>query len=170
MSYNYLWRAWYNMIKRCTDPSAPNYQLYGGRGITVCRSWLTSFSRFSADVGSRPGDGYSLDRINNDSGYRKSNVRWATGVEQANNRRSSVRINGKSPREVSNECGVSMAAIYKRLQKGMVDDAVASPADLRLKPIRHGSIAGYSRGCKCVLCKAANAKKRRDYLNKKRNQ
>ena len=31
--------------------------------------------------------GRSLDRINNDDGYRPGNVRWATAKEQANNKR-----------------------------------------------------------------------------------
>jgi hypothetical protein len=40
-------------------------------------------------MGSRP-EGKSLDRIDVNKGYRKSNCRWAAAAEQNNNRRPST--------------------------------------------------------------------------------
>lgn len=82
-----LFNTWYLMIRRCTVESAPNYQYYGGRGITVCDRWLHSFDSFIEDMGERP-DGCSLDRIDNALGYSLDNCRWATPLEQAANRRA----------------------------------------------------------------------------------
>jgi hypothetical protein len=78
------------MIRRCQNVRAANYNDYGGRGITVCEEWK-KFEVFLADLGERP-EGHTLDRINNDLGYSKSNCRWATDEQQCSNRRSSRRI------------------------------------------------------------------------------
>lgn len=45
-----------------------------------------NFEEFWEELGKRP-DGKSLDRINPWGNYEKGNVRWATHVEQCNNRR-----------------------------------------------------------------------------------
>ena len=78
--------SWAAMKSRCTNPNEIHYERYGGRGISVCDRWQ-SYEGFLADMGRRPSPQHSLDRINNDANYDKSNCRWATKKEQANNRR-----------------------------------------------------------------------------------
>ena len=74
-----------NMIQRCTNSNYHRYKDYGGRGIKVCKSWL-KFENFLKDMGIRP-EGKTLDRKNNNGNYCKSNCKWSTPKEQANNRR-----------------------------------------------------------------------------------
>lgn len=79
------YRAWQNMLARCTQPSSPAYRYYKARGITVCRRWRR-FAHFLADMGERPV-GTTLDRFPDNGGnYRPGNCRWATKIQQANNR------------------------------------------------------------------------------------
>lgn len=81
------YRAWTAMRYRCGNPNSSSWNHYGGRGIKVCPQW-NDFKVFLADVGRRPSPKHSLDRINNDGHYEPGNVRWATIVEQANNKRT----------------------------------------------------------------------------------
>jgi hypothetical protein len=84
---------WQGMRNRCFNPNVESYPLYGGRGITVCDRWCigdgeqTGFECFFADIGPRPSKVHSLDRVDPDGNYQPGNVRWASNLEQANNRR-----------------------------------------------------------------------------------
>ncbi len=79
------------MKQRCLNPRAGKYPTYGGRGITLCPEWLT-FEGFYNDMGSKPSPTHSIDRIDNDGPYEKSNCRWASLTEQANNKSNSRRL------------------------------------------------------------------------------
>lgn len=74
------------MKSRCFNPATPEFDRYGGRGITICDRWANSFENFFADVGVRPSPRHSLDRWPDPDGdYEPNNVRWATQQEQARN-------------------------------------------------------------------------------------
>lgn len=79
--------TWKMMKNRCGDPTRKDY---AGRGIKVCDRWQ-QFENFVTDMGERP-EGKTLDRIKTDGDYEPGNCRWATPLEQMNNRRTSDRL------------------------------------------------------------------------------
>ena len=115
-----MYRIWSTMWQRCTNPRNGKYPLYGARGITVCKAW-EDFAVFKADMGPRPDDSYTLDRIDPNGNYEPGNVRWATQIEQQNNRRDNRRVvyGGESLTiaEIGRRTGVSPNLIRQRIDR-----------------------------------------------------
>lgn len=89
MSRKSIHNVWHAMRQRCNNPKCKVYKNYGGRGIKVCEQWdgPDGFAQFLKDVGERPDEKLTLDRIDNDGNYEPSNVRWATRKQQSANSR-----------------------------------------------------------------------------------
>ena len=120
-----LRKIWMSMRQRCNNPNAANYHLYGGRGIKVCDRWNgdNGFENFVNDMGERPTDKHSIDRIDVNRNYCPENCRWATRKEQENNKRNNNRVvlNGESI-TVSQLCetiAVNRNFIYQLLKRGV---------------------------------------------------
>ena len=108
------------MKSRCLNPNHPAYKDYGARGITLDPRWL-EFTNFLADMGEPPPNG-SIERIDNNAGYRPDNCRWATQLEQNWNTRIVRRltIDGitKPLPEWCNELGIRPAIVNQRIRRG----------------------------------------------------
>lgn len=118
---NATYRCWQNMLNRCRNRKLPNTQNYSGRGITVCKRW-EQYEGFLADMGPKPGPGYSLERINNSGNYVPGNVKWATRKEQNRNKRTNrlLTFNGKTLclEAWAEEIKVQSRTLWQRLRRG----------------------------------------------------
>jgi hypothetical protein len=133
------YRIWQCMKARCGNPKNADYPDYGGRGIKVCTRWKNSFSKFLCDMGKRPSSKYSIDRFPDCNGdYDPENCRWATGSEQARNRRNKLLITcegqTKNIDDWSDISGIKYITIYQRIKRGIpAKEAIFSPVGSQIK-------------------------------------
>ncbi len=82
---------WRGIKDRCLNQNNSRFNLYGGRGITICKEWKDDFQAFY-DWSMKNGyaDNLSIDRIDVNGNYEPSNCRWADDKTQANNKTTSV--------------------------------------------------------------------------------
>lgn len=131
-----LYRFWQSMKDRCLNPLSWNFCNYGGRGIAMHPAWVSSFPAFEAwfnrafNCDEIPA-GLSMDRINNDGPYRPGNLRLATWLVQANNRRGVRKIlfHGRvmSISELARKVGKNRKTIWSRIvkQHKTLEEAIA---------------------------------------------
>lgn len=114
--------VWLSMKARCYNKNYCSYKRYGGRGIKVSKRW-NNFMYFYLDMGKRPSKKYSIERINNNGNYTKSNCKWVLFTEQSKNRSTNVKITINNKTNLLSEWliyyKVSPPLYHKRLQKGI---------------------------------------------------
>lgn len=106
------------MKTRCTNPKVAKFKDYGARGITICPQWM-SFTGFLADMGEAP-PGLTLERDDVNGNYEPSNCRWAARMEQAQNKRTRVSVDGElmTKKQAAKKLGLHPGTIHNRLRRG----------------------------------------------------
>lgn len=128
--------TWSSMLSRAGTGSWSN--------VTVCRRW-SSFINFLEDMGEAP-PGLSLDRIDCTGNYEPGNCRWATMVEQQNNRTNNRLVNYRGETRTLaqwvKELGLNYARVHARLKLGWTPEdaltlSVVSPGCAHLTQLGH---------------------------------
>lgn len=127
------YKSWAAMTGRCLNDNGADFPKWGAVGVTICERWRT-FENFLADMGERPS-GMTLDRYPNPHGnYEPANCRWATPMQQGQNRRNNARfyfhgekltisqIKERAPSVIDDE------TIRRRVKRGWpMDEALTRP-------------------------------------------
>ena len=125
MTNTRFWKIWQGMKWRATDTTDKNY---AGRGITVCDEWV-SFDNFYKDMYESYSEELTIERVDVNLPYCKSNCRWATNMEQQSNKRNNRYLTYLGQKihlaELVRLSGFSKMMLVMRLNKGMsADEAV----------------------------------------------
>ena len=130
------YESWAHIIQRCTNPRNRAFKDYGGRGLPIEPDFRESYQVFydyvSTQLGPRPSPQHTIDRIDNNLGYVRGNLRWATRTEQGNNKRNNHRVtwNGRTLTlaQWSRELPMSRRTLAHRLERGWsVEQAFTIP-------------------------------------------
>lgn len=132
---------WKGIIDRCYNKNNKHYYNYGGRGIKVCDEWKDKTYGFENFLEWIEKDGnyndiLTLDRINNDGDYSPYNCRWATRIDQNNNKRVNRIVEYKGKKytisNLAREYNMDRRLLDARINHGWsIEDAVDIP---KMKP------------------------------------
>lgn len=145
-----VYSIWTNIKTRCYNSNNPNFKNYGKRGIKVCNLWKYSYIYFKNDIGIRPSENHSIDRIDNNGNYScghcsecvrnnwSFNVRWATPFQQGNNRRETIYLTSnnvtKTISEWSLELNIPRETMKTRYERGYCHPCILRPRGPKRHP------------------------------------
>lgn len=146
---------WASMKQRCHNPNSDDYKHYGARGIRVCERWANSFAAFLEDMGERPSQSHTLERVDNNRGYEPGNVRWATWTDQQRNKRSNVLLTYRGKTQTmaawAEQSGIPYSAMQSRRARGwsaeeIIETPIGGADTARLKAATAGNNRGERNG------------------------
>lgn len=116
------YQAWINIKERCYNPNNTRYSNYGGKGITMCQTWVNSFDTFLEDISFAPTGEHMLGRKDITGNYNKDNCKWMLSKEISNNKSNTILITyndvTKTVCEWSASTNISEGCLRKRLKEG----------------------------------------------------
>ena len=116
-----LYNVWCGIKQRCEYKKHVAYDRYGGKGIKMSDEWK-DFMTFYNDMSEGYSKGLSIERLDSNGDYCKSNCKWATTTEQANNKKNNriVTVDGVTD-TLANTCrihGFEYFFVLRKLHSG----------------------------------------------------
>ena len=111
MSNERVYKIWVDIKVRCYNENSAHFENYGGRGIKMCDRWKDSFENFYNDMGDRPSNKHSIERLDVNKDYSPENCIWTTHDKQCRNRRM----------RSDNKTGVNGVSLKKTLMRNKKD-------------------------------------------------
>lgn len=125
-----IYHVFHDMHSRCYNIGHRRYKDWGGRGIAVYREWhdIHVFVSWAKRSGYSPR--LTIDRIDNNGDYSPANCRWATMVQQGNNRRISYNGETLTLTEWARRLGLHPVTLSQRLKAWPLEKALTEPLHL----------------------------------------
>jgi hypothetical protein len=119
----------HGMKTRCFDSNFKYFHRYGGRGIGLCKEWLSFPNFYKWAISNGYQNNLTIDRIDVDGNYEPSNCRWATMKEQHRNRTNNVlyKIDEQLilQTDIRGKYGIPRSTIFSRMKKGLsIEEAI----------------------------------------------
>jgi hypothetical protein len=126
--------------QRCTNPSNPNHHSYGARGIQFCFKTALDAAQQILDALGPPPEGMELDRRDNHGHYAIGNLRWATRLEQVQNRRNTQWVTYQGQRVLLQDFNSPYSAVTaaRYARQGMTGEQIMDQAKLAIQQKRKG--------------------------------
>lgn len=115
-----LYDVWTQMLQRCRNPENKSYPSYGGRGIEVAPEWhdFVTFQKWAQSNEYAPG--LTIDREENDQGYRPGNCRWVSNKINSRNRSKVLMVVWEglnvALNDVAERHGLKLNTVYSRFK------------------------------------------------------
>ena len=136
LSHHRLYGTWRQMNRRCNDPDADNYYLYGGAGVTVCPEWhwdnKDGLANFVKDMYPTFVEGHQLDKdklaiSGQPKVYSKATCCWVTPAD--NVREAKAILNVEQVKEIkqklNNKASFTVLAREYGVAKSTINDIKA---------------------------------------------
>lgn len=136
-----------SMKDRCYNKNNKRYKNYGIRGIKVCDEWLNkengfmNFYNWAMENGYR--DDLTIDRIDVNGNYEPNNCRWATIMQQSNNKSNNHYFIYKNERHTISEwsklLNIKKEILYDRINNSKIplDNIFTKPIGRNRKIIQY---------------------------------
>ncbi len=127
ISTSTFYRKWDSMRSRCYRKNSTHYASYGGRGIKIDWKIFEDFKKdmYKSYLRHRKEHGdeeTTIDRIDVNGDYSKSNCRWATNKQQGRNRRNNVFVEYKGNKIVASAfcelTGLNKTTVCRKIKLG----------------------------------------------------
>ncbi|WP_052001987.1 hypothetical protein [Halalkalibacter wakoensis] len=127
LSNTRLHSIWRKMKHRCSNPNSSRYSSYGGRGISLSPEWENDFMAFYTwAIQNGYEDHLTIERINVNGNYDRSNCSWITMKDQGRNKQNTlyVEFNGyKKPLiEWAEDFNIPYKTLTTRYYRGWRDE------------------------------------------------
>lgn len=129
-----LYHIWHSMIQRCYNKNDKAFHNYGGRGITVCEDWKSSYQSFKTwalENGYKRG--LWIDRSDNNGPYSPANCSFQTPKRQQRNKRTNVMVTidgiTRCMSDWADDAGISLSTIKRRIELNWNGKDLLKPVD-----------------------------------------
>ncbi len=135
-SHRRIHNEWLGIKKRCLNKNYLQYNLYGGRGITICDEWRNDFQAFY-DWAMSNGykENLTIERIDVNGNYEPSNCQWVDNKRQARNKRNNVIVSFQGEQiclaEAAERLGISYKTLWSRYNRGDRGECLFRPYGTR---------------------------------------